>query len=317
MVLAVILIALGTAALVFGGDAITRGICKSAFSGGATPSSVGLAFLGLEAGPLVILLLAAARGDSSFAVGIALGSSAYLIASGLGAGLMMSRRPSPSPPALAVVLPGIPLLAAGIAVGDGVVNRIEGAGLVVMFAVYLAVMGLDRSVPEAHGEQLRRASSRGLRVPALLLCGIGVVAAVVGAEVLLRGGDRLLTHSGLTAGFVGAALLGPLSALGGLRGVLPSPPPPGREQRPPTPEESEPAAQAYATLACLGTGALGLAALIHPLQLDGTSEFTAVAAAAVYVPSAVAFLARGRAGAAAGLVTVALAVIWVLIAVRI
>jgi len=317
MVLAVILIALGAAALVVGGDAITRGICRSAFSAGAAPSSVGLAFLGLEAGPLVILLLAAARGESSFAAGIALGSSAYLVASGLGAGLMMSRRPSPSPPALAVILPGIPLLAAGIAVGDGVVNRIEGAGLVVMFGIFIAVMALERSVPESHGEQLRKAASRGLRVPALLLCGIGVVAAVVGAEVLLRGGDRLLAHSGLTAGFVGAALLGPLSALGGLRGVLPSPPPAGRERRPPTPEETEPAAQAYATLACLGAGGLGLAALIHPLHLDGTAEFAAVAAAAVAVPSAVAFLARGRAGPAAGTIAVALAVAWVLIAVRI
>ena len=314
MVLAVILVALGAAALVVGSEAVTRGVCKSAFAAGASPSSVGLAFLGLEVGPVVILALAAARNDPSFAAGIALGSSAYLVAAGLGAGLMMQRRPVPSPPVIAVVLPGIPLLAAGIAVGDGLVNRIEGVGLLVMFGIYLGVMGLEGVVSEAHGQQLRRASSRGLRVPALLLCGVGVVAVVVGAEVLLGGGERLLVHTGLSAGFVGAALLGPLSAIGGLRGVLPVPAsPPGR---PASPEEIEPAAQGYATLACLGAGGLGLAALIHPLRVDGAAQFAAVAAAAVYVPSAVAFLARGRAGPLAGLFAVVLAVIWVLVAVH-
>lgn len=315
MVLAVILIVLGAAGLVAGADALTRGVCKSAFAAGASPSSVGIAFLGLEAGPVVVLALAAARGDSSFAAGIALGSAAYLVAAGLGAGLMMLRRSVPSPPVIAVLLPGIPLLAAGIAVGDGVVNRIEGVGLIVMFGIFLAVMGLDRSVSVSRGEHLRRGSSRGLRVPALLLSAIGVVAAVVGAEVLLNGGERLLVHSGLSAGFVGAALLGPLSALGGLRDVLPLTP--SSEDRAPTlPEEVQPAAQAYATLACLGAGALGLAALIHPLHVDGAAEFAAVAAAGVYVPSAVAFLARGRAGAAAGLIAVVLAVVWVLVAVH-
>jgi len=317
VVLAVILIALGAAALVAGADAVTRGVCKSAFAAGTSPSSVGLAFLGLEIGPLVILALAAARGDASIAAGIALGSAAYLVAAGLGAGLMMLRRSVPSPPAIAVVLPGIPLLAAGIAVGDGLVNRIEGVGLVVMFGIFLAVMGLDGAVPAARGEELRRGSSRGLRVPALLLCAAGVVAAVVGAEVLLGGGERLLVHTGLSAGFVGAALLGPLSALGGLRDVLPVAPPATRSRTGPSPEEIEPAAQAYATLACLGAGGLGLAALVHPLRIDGAAQFAAVAAAAVYVPTAVAFLARGRAGPVAGLLGVVLAVVWVLVAVHV
>jgi len=316
VVLAVILIALGAAALVVGADAVTRGVCKSVFTAGVSPSSVGLAFLGLEIGPLVILALAAARGDSSIAAGIALGSAGYLVAAGLGAGLMMLRRSVPSPTAIAVVLPGIPLLAAGIAVGDGVVNRVEGIGLIVMFGIYLAVMGLDGSIPSARGDELRRGAARGLRVPALLLCAAGVVAAVVGAEVLLGGGERLLAHTGLSAGFVGAALIGPLSALGGLRDVLPAAPSsrPGRGA--PSPEEVEPAAQAYATLACLGAGGLGLAAIIHPLRIDGAAQFAAVAAAAVYVPSAVAFLARGRAGPVAGFLGVVLAVIWVLVAVH-
>jgi len=261
----------------------------------------------------IALILAAARGEAPFATGIALGSAGYLVAAGLGAGLMLSGRPSSSPPALAVVLPGIPLLAAGIAVGDGVVTRVEGVGLVVMFVVYLAVMAVDGPVAHARGEQLRRASIRGLRVPSLLLCAAGVVAAAAGAWVLLGGGHRLLGHSGLSAGFIGAAFIGPLSALGGLRSVLPVPRDPDGETEA---DDAEPAAEAFATLAGLGTGGLGLAALIHPLRLDGAAEFAAVGAAAVYVPTAVAFLIRGRAGRTAGILTVVLAVCWVLAAVH-
>jgi hypothetical protein len=66
----------------------------------------------------------------------------------------------------------------------------------------------------------------------------------------------------------------------------------------------------------MAAGALGLAALIHPLSADGSASFAAIGLAGVYAPLAAAFAALGRAGRIAGGAAVAVAAVWVLAAVR-
>ena len=221
MVLAVLLLLAGAAVLGLGAGALTRGVARTLFAGGASPRVVGLVLLGVQAGPLLATLLAAARGTPSFAVGSPSGRPAYLVCGGLGAGLLLGRRPTPSPPLVAVLLPGLPLVSAAIVVSDGWSTASEGLGLLILFAVFQYVMAADRRLVEARGEQLRKSAARGLSIPPAGLTGIGVAAAVVGAVTLLWGGRTLVGHSGLAAGFVAAAIVGPLSALGGLRSCLP------------------------------------------------------------------------------------------------
>lgn len=312
MVLAVLLLLAGAAVLGLAAGALTRGVARTLFAGGASPRVVGLVLLGVQAGPLLATLLAAARGTPSFAVGVAFGSAGYLVAGGLGAGLLLGRRPTPSPPLVSVLLPGLPLVSAAIVVYDGYVGRSEGLGLLILFAVFQYVMAADRRLVEARGEQLRKSAARGLSIPPAGLTGIGVAAAVVGAVTLLWGGRTLVGHSGLAAGFVAAAIIGPLSALGGLRSCLPVA---GTDDASAA-AAAVAAGNAFCSIASLAAGTLGLAALIHPLVADGPAAFAAVGLAGVYAPLAVAFTARGRAGRVAGALAVAAAVIWALAAIH-
>jgi cation:H+ antiporter len=312
VVLAVLLLLAGAAVLSLGAGALTRGVARMLFAGGASPRVVGLSLLGVQAGPFLVVLLAAARQTPSFAVGACLGAAAYLVCGGLGAGLLLGSRPTPSPSLVTVLLPSLPLVSAALVVSDGVVTRSEGAGLLLMFAIFQFVVAVDEGLITTRGDELRRSAGRGLRIPAAVLTALGLAAAAVGAEALLWGGRAVVDHSGLAGGFVAAAMVGPLSSLAGLRSCLPSAGPndPGGRRA------SAAAGQALATVSFMAAGALGVAALIHPLSADGTASFAAIGLAGVYAPIAAAFAARGRAWRAVGLVAVAIAAVWVLAAIR-
>src|SRR5437773_7685136 len=229
-------------------------------AGGAPRRTLGLSLLGVQAGPVIVALLAAARQTPSFAVGVCLGSAAYLVAGGLGAGLLLSPRPAPAPSLVAVLLPALPLVAAALVVSDAVVLRTEGAGLLIMFGIFQFVAATDDTLIATRGEELRRTAARGLRIPPAVLTAIGLAAAAVGAETLLWGGRGIVEHSGLAAGFVAAALVGPLASLAGLRGCLPVADPDDPSGR----RAAGAAGQAFATVPSMAAGALGMAALIHP-----------------------------------------------------
>jgi hypothetical protein len=312
VVLAVLLLLAGATVLGVGAGALTRGIARMLFAGGVSPRVVGISLLGVQAGPVIVALLAAARATPSFAVGVCLGSAAYLVAGGLGGGLLLGRTPTPSPSLVTVLAPALPLISAALVVSDGAVVRSEGAGLLIMFAIFQFVVAVDDELITTRGEELRRAASRGLRIPPSVLTGLGLLAAAVGAVALLWGGRGLTGHSGLTAGFIAAAMLGPLSSVAGLRSCLPvtGPQDPGGRR------STAAAGQAFATVSSMAAGTLGLAALIHPLVADGAAQFAAIALAGVYAPLAAAFAARGRAGRVAGLAAVAIAAVWVLVAAR-
>jgi Ca2+/Na+ antiporter len=312
VVLAVLLLLAGAAVLSVGAGALTRGVARMLFAGGASPRVVGLSLLGVQAGPIIVVLLAAARQTPSFAVGASLGSAAYLVCGGLGAGLLLGRRPTPSPSLVTVLMPALPLVSAALVVSDGVVTRTEGAGLLIMFAIFQFLVSVDDRLITTRGEELRRAAGRGLRIPAAVLTALGLAAAAVGAEALLWGGRETVAHSGLAAGFVAAAMVGPLSSLAGLRACLPSAGPDDPTGR----RGSAAAGQSLATVSSMAAGALGLAALIHPLSADGSASFAAIGLAGVYAPLAAAFAALGRAGRIAGGAAVAVAAVWVLAAVR-
>jgi cation:H+ antiporter len=303
--LAILLLVAGTIVLGLGATALTRGAARTLLARGAPPRVVGLVFLGLNLGPVIATLLASATERGSFAAGIPLGAAAYLMAAGLGTGLFLRSQPIRVPSLMTVLLPAVPLAAAGVAVGDSNVTRVEGVGLLAMFAIYLFIMGVEEGVLDGRADAVRRDSVRGIRLPATVLAAGGLVVALGGGEMLLRGGTSILDHTGLSAGFVGAAFLGPLSAVGGLRAVLPA-----------HEHEGDTVAQSVGSMVSLATGTVGLAALIHPIPMDGTAAFAAVAVSAVYVPIATILVARGRAGRAAGLATLALAAVWVAVALR-
>jgi cation:H+ antiporter len=141
----------------------------------------------------------------------------------------------------------------------------------------------------------------GGRGRAAVVALVGLAAVYGGAWVLVQGGIRILSRTGLTAGFVGAAIVGTLSALDEvflevlpvLRG---------------SPELAT--GNLFGTVAAFSTVVLGLAALVHPLTLDNAAEMSFLAGTALYAIVATVFLARGSLPKPVAFVLLACYVAW-------
>jgi cation:H+ antiporter len=190
-----------------------------------------------------------------------------------------------------VLLPCVPLLGAALATWNRTVGRLEGAALVSLYVAYVGVVLWEGRPVEVRAEEIAREAEEGPRLPPLLLLVGGLAMVFVGADVLVEGATRLLDRTGLAAGFVGAAVLGSLAGLDEvLLEVLPI--------RRGLPELAT--GNLLGTVAAFPSGVVGLAALVHPLHVDGAGITAFLAVSVLYTMVATVFLARGRAGKVLG-----------------
>ena len=134
-----------------------------------------------------------------------------------------------------------------------------------------------------------------------LIALLGLGAVYGGAWVLVQGGIRVVERTGLAAGFVGAAIVGSLSALDEVfLEVLPV--------MRGAPELAT--GNLFGTVAAFSTVVIGLAALIHPLLIDAAAQMSFLAAAALYAIVATGFLIRGELSKPVAFVLLAAYVAW-------
>jgi cation:H+ antiporter len=302
MALTLAFLAAGTLLLYLGAEAAVRGAAGLSRALRIPAFALGALLFGVDVEGLGAAVVAAGRGQTEIAAGESFGTILFLFSLALGAALLVARRPVPSPPPAMVALPALPVIACAIAISDRFVARWEGVLLVVIYGAYAVLVilgGADR--PETDGEEER--GSPGARpTPMLaLLTGAGLGLVYLGATVLVAGGSRLVDLTTLSAGFVGAAVVGVLVSLDEvLLEVLPI--------RRGEPELAT--GNLFGTLAAFTTVVPGVAALVRPLVLDGAAAAAYIAVALLYFVVATAFLSRGRAGRLLGGVVLVLYAAW-------
>ncbi len=296
MAYAVLLLLGGAAVLTAGAEAAIRGAGRLALDRGLSPFLLGALLFGVDVESLGAALIAAGRGQTSIAAGEAFGTIVFLFSAAFGAALLLSRRPIESPAPNMVLLPAAALAIGAVALSDSVVTRPEGFALVAVYVLYVNLVVRESRAARVAAERIEREARQGpgLPIPVLLVAGLALV--YLGATVLVSGGVRILHRTSLSAGFVGAAVIGALaSADEVLLEVLPV--------RRGMPDLAT--GNLFGTVAAFSTGVLGLAALVRPLEVDSAAASAFVAAAALYAVVATVFLARGRAGKLTGLVILA------------
>ncbi len=296
MAYAVLLLLGGAAVLTAGAEAAIRGAGRLALDRGLSPFLLGALLFGVDVESLGAALIAAGRGQTSIAAGEAFGTIVFLFSAAFGAALLLSRSPIESPAPNMVLLPAAALAIGAVALSDSVVTRPEGFALVAVYVLYVNLVVRESRAARVAAERIEREAREGpgLPIPVLLVAGLALV--YLGATVLVSGGVRILHRTSLSAGFVGAAVIGALaSADEVLLEVLPV--------RRGMPDLAT--GNLFGTVAAFSTGVLGLAALVRPLEVDSAAASAFVAAAALYAVVATVFLARGRAGKLTGLVILA------------
>jgi cation:H+ antiporter len=183
------------------------------------------------------------------------------------------------------------------------VSRFEGLLLILLYLGYVSAVVADgRALRQRVGELEHEATEvSGGAARAATLTVVGLASVYGGAWLLVEGGVRILSRTGLAAGFVGAAIVGTLASLDEvLLEVLPV----VRG----TPELAT--GNLLGTVAAFPTAVLGLAALVRPLTIDASAGLALLAAAALYAVVAVAFLLRGEISRPAALLLLIVYVAW-------
>ena len=200
--LAVLAVAGGIALLTGGGELLVRGAVSLAQRLRVSTAVIGLTIvaIGTSMPEMSVSLLAAAGGQPDIAVGNVVGSNIFNVAAILG--LAAAIRP------LSVHMSAVrlewPLMFVTMAVAlvlarDGVVDRLEGAFLLVFFTVFTAFMvRIARREVSAKDVDEIRAAVASLTPPAAVSGTLRDVASVVAGVALLAGGARALIVGGTT-----------------------------------------------------------------------------------------------------------------------
>lgn len=308
MFLAVVLLVAGTALLTFGAEGAIRAAGKLAMSRGISPFMLGALLFGIDVESLGAALIAAGRNQPSIAVGEAFGTIVFLFGVGFGIALLVAPGPVPAPSQPMVLWPAAALLLCALALTDEQITRYEGLLLLLSYVVYVSLVIREGRAARAVGEHIEQEAAEVGRVPPLVLLLGGLALVYLGANVMVQGGIRILDRTGLSAGFVGAAIIGALAAADEvLLEVLPV--------RRGLNELAT--GNLFGTVAAFTTGVIGLAALIRPLDVDSSAGSAFLAAAVLYTVVATTFLARGKAGRVVGVSLLLLYGVWLALAARI
>jgi cation:H+ antiporter len=209
----------GLAALYYGADWLVRGAARLARSLGISAIIVGLTIVafGTSAPELIVTILAAARGQPDVAVGnvvgsnivnigLILGLSAVVSAMRIQAGIILREMPIMIGAALALIALG----------ADGVISRADALLLFacfIGFMLYMLRAARRGSAPVLEAEfqdfeqdsgMMPTGAGRGRDVLLILL---GLVALVVGAELLVRAAVSLARAAGVSELVIGLTIV--------------------------------------------------------------------------------------------------------------
>ena len=302
MLAAVGLLALGTVLLYAGAEAAIRSASTVARALRVPAFVLGALLFGIDLEGLGAAVGASAAGQPLLAAGEIFGSVLVVFSVAFGAALILAKRPLESPDVRMVLAPAIPLLAAGMVLTDRYVDRLEGALLLGIYAGYVAAVVHEGHLARARAEELDReaAGSHG-SLRSMAGAAGGLLLLAVGSGLAVAGATRFVAGAGLSDGFVGAAVLGVLVSLDEiLLEVLPA--------RRGAPDLA--IGNLLGTLAAFCSGVLGVAALVHPLDVDSAGALAFLGSAFLYTVVATAFLARGRAGWGVGVFVLAFYAAW-------
>jgi cation:H+ antiporter len=214
---AYVLVVIGLAGLIVGGEMLVRGAVSAARSFGLSPMVIGLTLVGFGTSTpeLVTSLQAALAGSSGIAIGNVVGSNIgnILLILGLTAALAPV---AVEPKAFArdgAVLVGATLLCLGsILLGD--ISRPVGAGLIVCLAAYLSyTLWSEKQASGTAAAEVYENEAEAIPGPetglfaALILSIIGLVITIFDARFLVSGAVALAQAAGLSETVIGLTIV--------------------------------------------------------------------------------------------------------------
>ncbi len=276
LLLPLLLIAAGAVLLTVGAEAFAEHVTGAADRLGVSVLALGVLLAGAEPEEAVTAMLAASQGHPALAAGDAIGANLVILTLTLGLAALLTRLPVSRAALEYAVAAAVLGAVAWLFLRTGVLGRIEGLVLVLLYAGGVAWVWRRESRPPLIGElaELEEPAEPGTRwaVPLLLL---GLLGMVLGGALAVRGAEGLVDVWRVGESAIGLTVLSLATSAEmvalvwagrrrGLTGLV--------------------VAGAVGAVAYNATVTLGLAALVSPLALGRHNVIATVAVLTTVLP---------------------------------
>jgi cation:H+ antiporter len=265
----------GAALLTAGAEAFAEHVAPAAARLGVTVLALGVLLAGAEPEEAVTAMLAAGQGHPALAAGDAIGANLVILTLTVGLAALLS----PLPVGRRVLQYGLGSAAAGavavVLLANGVLGRVEGGLLVLLYALGVAWVWRREQAPPVIGELSELDDDEPPSRRAVLLVLAGLAGMLAGGYLAVRGAEGLVDVLGVSESAIGLTVLALATSAEMLALVW------AAHRRGVT---EIALAGAVGSVAYNATVSIGLAALVAPLRLGRGSPVLAVGAATAVLP---------------------------------
>lgn len=285
--LAVLLLLVGAALLTAGAEGFAENVTAAADRLGVSVLGLAVLLAGAEPEEAITAMLASRQGHPALAAGDAVGANLVILTLTLGLAAVLTRLPVDRRSIEYGVAAAVLGALAWVLMLNGVLGRLEGLLLVLLYGAGVAWLWNRERRPPPIGEagEVDEAKSRSSTGRALLLVLLGVLGMVVGGALAVRGAAGLVDVLGLSESDVGLTILALATSAEMVALVW------AARRRGLT---ELVVAGAVGAVAYNTTVTLGLGALVSPLALGRHNEVMTVAVVTAVLP--LVLLAGARSG---------------------
>jgi cation:H+ antiporter len=209
-VVAVVLLVAGAALLTAGAEAFAENVSAASARLGVSVLALGVLLAGAEPEEAITAALASGQGHPALAVGDAIGANLVILTLTLGLAALVTRLPVGRRSLEYAVASAVLGAIAALFLLNGVLGRLEGLVLVLLYAAGVVVVWRREQQPPLIGELAERTPVQGddrMTGRALLMVLLGALGMVVGGALAVRGAEGLVDVFGASESVVGLTVL--------------------------------------------------------------------------------------------------------------
>lgn len=227
IVLSLILFAFGLGLVIYFAEKLVKGAVGASLGFGISTFLVSVVFIGFDPENLAVGAAGSLEGVAGIALGSIIGAAMVAIALAFGITALIAPMRFEQAPKQILVVPILAVLLLGILGFDGQLSRIDGAVLLLGFAlsvIYLLRLserGLDIRPTGEVAETLEEAEELS-KWKSLGLLLISLVAIIIGSEMLVTGSETIIASLGLSDTLFGMSILAFLVSIEELARELPA-----------------------------------------------------------------------------------------------